>query len=256
MARIMHDITPPVIILGMHRSGTSCLAGSLQQAGLVLGDVYTENPYNKKGNREHPELMQLHEAVLTDSGGAWHRPPAEVQWRDSHRRQRDVFIRRFAGVPRWGFKDPRALLLLEGWREVFPKAQFVGTVRHPMAVAESLHGRSPNLGEPEDFVALWAEYQRRLLALWRDRPFPVVNFDHDDAAYRKSLTRVLKELGLQEGLRSRMRRLGPARALAGRLSGSEPAFFDPALRTHRRQGYEGLPEDVVRLYEELQAIAV
>ena len=33
-----------VCILGMHRSGTSCLTGSLQQAGLFLGDCHTWNP--------------------------------------------------------------------------------------------------------------------------------------------------------------------------------------------------------------------
>ena len=37
-----------VMILGMHRSGTSMLAGSLQEAGLALGDVLTEAPYNPK----------------------------------------------------------------------------------------------------------------------------------------------------------------------------------------------------------------
>jgi len=33
------QISPPILILGMHRSGTSCLAGCLEEAGLYLGDV-------------------------------------------------------------------------------------------------------------------------------------------------------------------------------------------------------------------------
>ena len=53
----MNTATPVVLVLGMHRSGTSCLAGSLQQAGLELGDVFTSNPFNKKGNREHRDVM-------------------------------------------------------------------------------------------------------------------------------------------------------------------------------------------------------
>ncbi len=40
-----------VLILSMHRSGTSCLAGSLQQGGMYLGDVYEHSPHNIKGNR-------------------------------------------------------------------------------------------------------------------------------------------------------------------------------------------------------------
>ena len=33
---------PPVAVIGMHRSGTSCLAGCLEDLGLNLGDVITE----------------------------------------------------------------------------------------------------------------------------------------------------------------------------------------------------------------------
>lgn len=40
-----------VIVLGMHRSGTSCLTGLLQQAGVALGNVVKEAAHNKKGNR-------------------------------------------------------------------------------------------------------------------------------------------------------------------------------------------------------------
>ena len=41
-----------VVILGMHRSGTSCLTGSLQDKGLYLGQVSQRGTFNKKGNRE------------------------------------------------------------------------------------------------------------------------------------------------------------------------------------------------------------
>jgi len=47
------QISPPILILGMHRSGTSCLAGCLEEAGLYLGDVNLKAGFNKKGNREN-----------------------------------------------------------------------------------------------------------------------------------------------------------------------------------------------------------
>jgi len=43
----------PMLILGMHRSGTSCLAGCLQAAGLISGEVNIQAMYNAKGNREN-----------------------------------------------------------------------------------------------------------------------------------------------------------------------------------------------------------
>jgi hypothetical protein len=42
-----------VSILGMHRSGTRCLTGTMQEAGLVLGKFSTFNEFNRKGNREN-----------------------------------------------------------------------------------------------------------------------------------------------------------------------------------------------------------
>jgi len=47
----------PLIILGMHRSGTSALAGSLEGAGLNLGPVSTHEVDNAKGNREDTRII-------------------------------------------------------------------------------------------------------------------------------------------------------------------------------------------------------
>ena len=52
--RAVHDLNSElparlIAVLGMHRSGTSYLAGSLQEAGLILGDCHTWNKHNEKG---------------------------------------------------------------------------------------------------------------------------------------------------------------------------------------------------------------
>ena len=229
-------LTPPVIVLGMHRSGTSCLTGSLQQAGLVLGDVHTANPFNKKGNREHPDLMALHEAVLQANGGSWHEPPPQVVWPAACIAQRQAFCDQFRGVPRWGFKDPRALLALDGWLEHFPQAQLVGSIRHPLSVARSLYSRDPHLCSLEQYLQLWAVYNRRLLAVWQEYRFAMVDFDLDDQQYQASLDRLPARLGLEGG-------------------DGGAAFFDPALRSHRLQGMEGLPTDIAELYRALKQAA-
>jgi len=240
----------PLIILGMHRSGTSCLAGSLQQAGLVLGDVHTANPHNRKGNREHPELMALHEELLQASGGSWHQPPAQVHWTPEFSARRAAFCKRFSGVELWGFKDPRALLALDGWLQACPGARMVGSIRHPLAVADSLYRRDPHLCAREDYLALWAAYNRRLLAYWQRYRFPIVDFDLDDAAYQASLERTLTRLGLRQGWWQRLRRGGPAA-----LWRNDGLFFDPALRSQRRQGSDGLPAEIAELYRQLKQVA-
>jgi hypothetical protein len=135
-----------ICILGMHASGTSCLAGSLEEAGLWLGEVNTVSDNNAKGNRESKRIYELHDAILIGSGGSWARPPAIVRWSDAHRAERDAIIRSFADVPVWGFKDPRTLLVLDLWREALPDLRFRGHVppsRPGRGIALSQQGRQP-----------------------------------------------------------------------------------------------------------------
>ena len=63
-----------ICVLGMHRSGTSCLTGILQNFGVELGEVFTENPHNKRGNRENSRIVFLNEALLTYNDAAWNKP--------------------------------------------------------------------------------------------------------------------------------------------------------------------------------------
>jgi hypothetical protein len=229
-AERMKRTTTTVIVLGMHRSGTSCLTGSLQSAGLYLGEVITEAPHNLKGNRENRSIMALNERVLTDSGGSWDAPPPEVTWRDSHREERDGILAEYGGDALWGFKDPRTLLVLEGWLEVCVDVRYVATFRHPSAVARSLMRRN---GRTEDeWVRLWAHYNERLLSLHDEHAFPLVDFDLDDGDYQGALAAAARHLGL--------------------CGASELPFYDRSLRHHRVGDDEHVPEAARGIYTELR----
>lgn len=185
-----------VLILGMHRSGTSCLAGSLQALGLTLGRVHEWNPHNLKGNREHPGIMNLNDAVLAHSGGAWDQPPEHPSWTQAHARERDALLAELerGGGGAWGFKDPRTLLLLPFWLEALDRPSFVGTFRHPARVANSLRarGRMP----VEAGLALWLTYNQRLLDLYALSPFPLISFDLAEDEYAAAIAGVAQALGL------------------------------------------------------------
>lgn len=213
-----------IAILGMHRSGTSCLTGSLQQAGLTLGEVHTWNRYNLRGNREKQTLVDLNDEVLADNDGAWDRPPKHCRWRDEQLRRAQMSLmlgsddasmkeesESSPASPVRGFKDPRTLLTLDGWLRAIPHLEFVGVFRSPLAVARSLAHRSAM--PPDQALELWAFYNRRLLRLWRRYRFPIVNFDVDAGEYLEVVSRVAHDLGLD--------------AEASR----QAPFFDESLRT-------------------------
>ena len=122
----------------MHRSGTSCLSGCLEEHGLVLGDVVNAAPHNLKGNKENIDLRSINDDVLAQSGGAWDKPPETLIWNDSLRQRRDAHMKAYAAFPMWGFKDPRTLLALPFWQEASQNLRFIGTFRHPRDVVHSL----------------------------------------------------------------------------------------------------------------------
>ncbi len=189
-----------ILILGMHRSGTSCLAGSLQQQGVYLGEVHEWNPHNLKGNRENPNIMALNEGLLVANHGSWDHPPIQsLQWTAVQAQQRDQLIQALSVQAKqaWGFKDPRTLINLSFWREGLQDrytTQPIGTFRHPLAVAQSLYKRN---GTPlEDGLALWYEYNKRLLACWEQQPFPMLSFDVAPEIYSKNFKQACEALSL------------------------------------------------------------
>jgi hypothetical protein len=218
----------------MHRSGTSFLVGSLQQHGLFLGKHHTYNKFNLRGNRENQDIWDLHDAILSGSGGSWDVPPAEVEWRTGHFDRAREILAEYAEHPVWGFKDPRTLLTLKGWRELVPDLELVGIFRHPLRVADSLRRR--NDMPLEQSLGLWLEYNRRLLEASTERPFPILSFDEAAPALRAKLLEVVERLGLSP-------------------ESTEDPFFAEELR-QADHGVGPLPEDVESLYETLREQAL
>ena len=225
-----------VLILGMHRSGTSCLAGMLEHCGLHLGEVNRSSRHNPRGNHESRVAMAINDDLLALAGGSWREPRdvGEVAPELAARIERYRRTMRATGQV-WGIKDPRMLFCLGAWAE--PTTALVGTFRHPVAVARSLEARLQARKRPEsvrvDWQALWFEYNARLVALYRRAPFPVVDFDWEAERYLRVVGRV-------------------ARWAA--LPGRGENFFDESLRHHR--GAPAIDEPRHRdLYAELGEIA-
>lgn len=186
-----------VIILGMHRSGTSCLAGSLEQCGLYLGEVFKENPHNKKGNRENARIMDLNNRLLAENDGTWDNPPLEIKWNSSLKMERDEILKDFeiSGHRMWGFKDPRTLITLPFWLDGIDRYQFVGAFRNPQGVIDSLNLRN-NMPQGKA-LTLWQKYNEILLTLYYEKSFPLISFDVSKEEYILKIKEVAKKLNLQ-----------------------------------------------------------
>ena len=140
-----------LVILGMHRSGTSSLAGLVSRLGCTLGDDLLEaNEWNPLGYGEHREVVERHDALLRQLGLAWDSARAPDPDSELHlAAERDftaLLARDFASASLFGLKDPRLCRLIPLWRRVFEAAsvdaRYVIMLRHPLEIAASLSRRN------------------------------------------------------------------------------------------------------------------
>ena len=140
-----------VVILGMHRSGTSALAGALAQMGVDFGKhLISPSRDNPKGYFEHPEIVALHDALLRALGSRWDDYlPLPSGWTETEVTSGKfapplvaILKRDFGEASLFGVKDPRLCRLMPLWFPIFEtlpaEPHFVLTIRHPWEVAESL----------------------------------------------------------------------------------------------------------------------
>ncbi len=233
-----------IIILGMHRSGTSALAGSLQQHGLCLGQVHEWNPHNQKGNRESQQVMELNDAVLSLNDAAWDKPPTEtLKWDSEVAERRDEILYSLSSIgSACGFKDPRTLITLDFWLDAAEDFQLIGTFRHPLAVAKSLKARSGM--QIDQGLFLWSVYNASLLQKLQQVSFPLVCFDAPAIKYQKDLQALYKSVGLTE--------------LTNASDGGSRSFFEHRLRhqesTIGSESYRhALLKECLSLYQKLKA---
>ena len=157
---------PALVIAGMHRSGTSLVAGSCQAAGLRLGDrLLGAYRGNEAGHFEDLDFVEWHQLVLRANGlapegfVAQATPPVPTAL--AQKAEALVAARRELGEC-WGWKDPRTTLHLEFWRHMVPEARFLFVVRRPWEVIDSLFRRGDEAFRlnPPSAIQVWLHYNR------------------------------------------------------------------------------------------------
>lgn len=141
-----------VSVLGMHRSGSSYVAGRIRGMGIDFGhdeELIAGDAYNELGYHENKDLSYLGEEILIALGGDHMRPPfLEPGWEtssllDSFRAKAKLLVEtKFGKSHAWGWKDPRTSLLIPFWRQIFQPTHYIIPIRNPLAVAESLLRRN------------------------------------------------------------------------------------------------------------------
>jgi hypothetical protein len=148
-----NTVSSPVIIVGMHRSGTSMLTEFLNSYNIFMGN-------DVEDNGESISFLKINEKILRVCRSSWY----DLNNFDFYYKRKKDYIEKlyynlldnmnhknnfwgknniynFVGDYKWGWKDPRNTLIIETLRKVFYNAKFIHIYRNPIDVANSLKNR-------------------------------------------------------------------------------------------------------------------
>lgn len=146
----------PIVVIGMHRSGTRLLVEILAKLGVFMGA-------DRQADSESVVFLLINEGILHQCGAFWSEPMSAhfmlaqpdivEQVAASARQALATQFEKYAGpsgwhleagakaLPEFGWKDPRSTFTLPVWRQVFPSLRAIHIVRHGVDVAASLARR-------------------------------------------------------------------------------------------------------------------
>ncbi len=162
-------MTREIVILGMHRCGTSLLTNLVAEMGAYPGeqdDLIGENKSNPKGHWERTDIRQLNDAILAEWDCDWNKVSklcidgANSKHTSLQAKQTAVEILNALKSKNKDIviKEPRLSLLLSFWGRILHAPIFLIAYRDPVEVASSLDSRNHipmSVG-----MALWEIYLR------------------------------------------------------------------------------------------------
>ena len=154
-------LTKPLIVTGMHRSGTTLLVQLLEKNGIFFGAHQDEN-------KESIFFQRINRWLVSINNSYWDNPKSFDNLKDddnnllilklkqvlNRRISSSLFFgcknfflnRRFDNFPiQWGWKDPLNTFTLDIWRKIFPDLCIINIVRNPLDVSCSLINRQKKL---------------------------------------------------------------------------------------------------------------
>ena len=151
--RAVTSLRTAVLVLGMHRSGTSALARVVNFLGATMPrHLMAANKWNPRGYWESSPLVALHDQLLAALDSTWDdwRTPGK-NWKDGEvanrfaGKMRLAIDEEYGAAPLFVLKDPRICRTLPYWMSILERSGIrtapIIIVRNPLEVAESLRAR-------------------------------------------------------------------------------------------------------------------
>ena len=222
-----------IVVLGMHRSGTSVLTGLTSFFGLNLGsDLMEPTEDNPKGYFENNKVVQLNDKILNENNSLWCDTIFTTDELCSKRWQEYVTLAKRIILEDENkhltlIKDPRMCVLFPIWEQGFKELEIPLKViiiyRNPVEVAHSLHKRKLDGIEHDHGFMLWGHYLFQLERHSREYPRLLIRYSSDF----KDLDNLLDKLATFIG-----------KPVTKAVIKKAHAFYTPALTHHHAEKIE------------------
>ncbi|WP_396329945.1 sulfotransferase family protein [Burkholderia anthina] len=198
--------TTLVVVLGMHRSGTSVVTRAMETMGAEFGDnlMPAVPGVNDKGFFEDLDIYAINQEILALAGADWHSlAPIEFDKIDEASLQRvreraSQLLAKKCENKTFALKDPRISRLLPFWKPVFDslgiRVVYALAVRNPMSVGRSLEKRDHFPSEKS--YLLWLLHTIPPLGATKGAQRVLVNYDKLMENPRAELARMSTQLEL------------------------------------------------------------
>ena len=134
-----------LVVLGMHRSGTSLCSQWLHSCGLPIGkNLMGKGVGNVEGHYEDLDFLHFHEEVFKEKGmhyGGIHACPDMSLSPASLHQLKSLIQSKNEDHSFWGWKDPRTCLFLDYYSELLRNPHYLVMYRPCLVVVESLWNR-------------------------------------------------------------------------------------------------------------------
>ncbi len=163
------------LVIGMHKSGTTLIAQTLQRSGVNMGWDIDEEKEEYGGNQcESPEVNAINNTILGTEGKNSLEivPPFEWNQGEEVKGQARVFLQKQQETgEKWGFKDPRTIFAYPVWKKVLPEHRLIGVFRDLYGVLRHyLGGKRGKKARRRTIVQAWVAYNRALLEVMKNTP--------------------------------------------------------------------------------------
>lgn len=195
-----------IVVLGMHRSGTSALAGTLHHLGAELPQTLMKaSDSNPKGYYESSSIQTFNDRLLQAADSSWKDwQPLNADWFASppalrfEQEAKELLTQEFGDSNFFLLKDPRLCRLFPFWSKILTEMGVepfvVHTHRNPMEVAESLLKRD---GIPtSEGLLIWLRHVLEAERSSRNHPRYFTKFEDVLQDWMKVAKEVQKELSL------------------------------------------------------------